>query len=158
MKSGTNIRLTMLSIFTIVLFAGVLLFAYLEPRVKQNQLHSDLMFLDNVTRTCIKQYYELNQEYPESLSQIEKNILENSHDGTPPKDSKYRELLSNFQVFSDKTKLVLSWQIKKKDAIYAYETVFEKGQSISTSTQIKQNRVKKRVQEHLIVPDDISIH
>ena len=129
MMKSRNKMLLIISIFMILFFGGVFFIFYIEPLVKQNQLHSDFMFLDNVTQACIRQYYESNQEYPKSLSQIENKILEKCYVNSPPKDSKYRELLNNFQVFSDKKKLVLSWQIQKKDVIYCYTTVFENGKS-----------------------------
>ncbi|MHC4552355.1 MAG: hypothetical protein ACYSUT_06265 [Planctomycetota bacterium] len=131
MKSRNKILVTITSIFIILSFSGVLFFSYVEPLVKQNQLHSDLMFLDNIARTCINEYYESNYKYPESLSQIVNRIIESCH-ADSLEDSKYRELLSTFQVISDKKQLILSWKIEKKDVVYHYTTVFENGQGVTT--------------------------
>ncbi|NLW83922.1 MAG: type II secretion system protein [Phycisphaerae bacterium] len=137
MKSRNKILLTVICIFVILSFIGVLFFSYIKPLVKQNQVHSDLMLLDNVIRTCIREYYESNQEYPESLSQIEDKVFEKCYTGSPSGGSKYQELLNKFKVSSNKNKLVLSWQVEKKDAVYCYETVFENGQS---TTSISKNK------------------
>ena len=77
MKSKKLSLLILLFVFVLVFFLGALFFHYVNPVVKQNQLHSDLLFLDNVTRTCIAEYYKKNIEYPKDLTEIENSIIEN---------------------------------------------------------------------------------
>ena len=118
MKSKKLSLLILLFVFVLVFFLGVLFFHCVNPVVKQNQLHSDLLFLDNVTRTCIAEYYKKNIEYPKDLTEIENSIIENCYIGSVPEDSKYWDLLNDFHISSNKSRFIMSWQIQKGKPVY----------------------------------------
>jgi hypothetical protein len=122
---------------SVVLLLG-LYFHRIAPIVKQNQLHTDMMFLDNVVRTYIAEYYEQNKNYPKNFKEIETAILKRCYINDVPVDSKFKDMLNTMKLSSDGAKCVSRWQIEKGNIVYRYETVFENGRSVNNNTVHKR--------------------